>query len=81
MIIFSVMVLLVTIGGVAALLRRYVFMPLKLLVDFTDKAVQGIDQELPPCGAEIDKLSGNIRRIVREMNSIRRERASWKKEE
>jgi hypothetical protein len=81
MIIFSVMVLLVTVGGVAALLRRYVFIPLKLLVDFTDKAIQGIDQELPPCGREIDKLSGNIRRIVREMNGIRQERASWKKEE
>ena len=81
MIIFSVMVLLVTVGGVAALLRRYVFIPLKLLVDFTDKAIEGIDQELPPCGTEIDKLSGNIKRIVREMNSIRRERASWKKEE
>jgi hypothetical protein len=81
MIIFSVMVLLVTVGGVAALLRRYVFIPLKLLVDYTDKAIQGIDQELPPCGREIDKLSGNIRRIVREINGIRQERASWKKEE
>ena len=81
MIIFSVMVLLVTVGGVAALLRRYVFIPLKLLVDFTDKTIQGIDQELPPCGMEIEKLSGNIRSIVREMNSIRREQASWKKEE
>jgi len=81
MIIFSVMVLLVTVGGVAALLRRYVFIPLKLLVDFTDKAIQGIDQELPPCGMEIDKLSGNIKRIVREMNSIRREQGAWKKKE
>ena len=79
MIIFSVMVLLVTVGGVAALLRRYVFIPLKLLVDFTDKAIQGIDQELPPCGREIDKLSGNIRRIVTEMNGIRQERASMEK--
>ena len=81
MIIFSVMVLLVTIGGATALLRRYVFIPLKLLVDFTEKTIQGIDQEIPRCGTEIERLSGNIRKIVRELNSIRREQALWKKEE
>ena len=81
MVIFSVMVLLVTIGGVAALLRRYVFIPLKLLVEFTERTIQGIDQEIPPGGTEIEKLSGNIRSIVRELNSIRRENAKWKKEE
>ncbi len=77
MIIFSIMVLLVTVGGVAALLRRYVFIPLNLLIDFTDKAMQGVDQEIPPGGVEIEKLSGNIRSIVRELNSIRREKAKW----
>ncbi len=81
MIVFSLMVLLVTIGGVAALLRRYVFLPLKLLVDYTDKAIQGIDQELPPCGTEIDRLGGNIRRIVGELKASRQERTSWNKEE
>jgi hypothetical protein len=79
MIIFSIMVLLVTVGGVAALLRRYVFMPLNLLIDFTDSAIQGVEQEIPPGGAEIEKLSGNIRSIVKELNSIRREKAQWKK--
>jgi nitrogen fixation/metabolism regulation signal transduction histidine kinase len=81
MIIFSVMVLLVTVGGVAALLRRYVFIPLKQLIDFTEKTIQGIDQEIPHGGEEIEKLSGNIRSIVNQLNSIRRETASWKKEE
>jgi hypothetical protein len=81
MVVFSVMVLLVTIGGVAALLRRYVFIPLKLLVDFTDKAVEGIDQDIPAGGIEIEKLSGNVRSIVRELNSIRREKAKWNKGE
>ena len=47
MVIFSLMVLLVTVGGVAALLRRYVFIPLRLLVDFTEKTIQGIEQEIP----------------------------------
>jgi hypothetical protein len=81
MAIFSIMVLLVTIGGVAALLRRYVFIPLKLLVYFTDKAIEGGDQDIPAGGIEIEKLSGNIRSIVRELNNIRRENAKWKKEE
>jgi hypothetical protein len=81
MIIFSVMVLLVTVGGVAALLRRYVFVPLNSLVEFTEKTIQGIDQEIPQGGTEIEKLSGNIRCIVSELNSIRREAAQWKKGE
>jgi hypothetical protein len=80
MIIFSIMVLLVTVGGVAALLRRYVFVPLKSLIDFTEKAIQGIDQELPQGVEEIEKLSGNIRSIVNQLKTIRRETAPWKKE-
>lgn len=73
MIIFSVMVLLVTIGGVAALLRRYVFIPIKLLADFTDKVVQGrIDQEFPTCNREIDKLAKNIRSIAEKLDDARR---------
>jgi len=80
-VIFSLMVLLVTVGGVAALLRRYVFIPLRLLIDFTEKAIRGIEQEIPAFGEEIEKLAGNIRNLVKELNSIRRETARWKKEE
>jgi hypothetical protein len=81
MVIFSVMVLLVTVGGVTALLRRYVFLPLKSLIDFTEKTLQGIDQEIPAGGEEIEKLSGNIRSIVKELNIKRRETAPWNKGE
>jgi len=81
MVIFSIMVLLVTVGGVAALLRRYVFIPLRMLMDFTEKTVQGIEQEIPPCGGEIERLAGDIRCIVKELNGLRREMAQWKKEE
>jgi HAMP domain-containing protein len=81
MVIFSMMVLLVTLGGVAALLRRYVFIPLRLLADFTEKAIEGVEQDIPPCGTEIEKLAGNIRSLVSELNSLRREAAKWKKEE
>ena len=81
MVIFSLMVLLVTVGGVAALLRRYVFIPLKLLVEFTEKTIQGVEEDIPAFGEEIEKLAGNIRRIVKELNDIRRETARWKKKE
>lgn len=81
MVIFSVMVLLVTVGGVAALLRRYVFIPLRLLADFTEKAIAGVEQKIPPCGTEIETLAGNIRSLAGELNSLRREKARWKREE
>ena len=81
MAIFSIMVLLVTVGGVAALLRRYVFIPLRLLADFTEKTIKGVEQEIPSCGTEIETLAGNIRSLVGELNSLRQEKARWKKEE
>jgi HAMP domain-containing protein len=81
MAVFSIMVLLVTVGGVAALLRRYVFVPLRQLADFTEKTIEGIEQELPARGTEIEKLAGNIRGIVGELHSLRREKAQWKKGE
>jgi HAMP domain-containing protein len=82
MVIFSIMVLLVTVGGVAALLRRYVFIPLRSLTDFTEKTIEGVEQDIPPaCGTEIETLAGNIRSLVSELNSLRREAARWKKEE
>ncbi|MEW6334933.1 MAG: HAMP domain-containing protein, partial [Thermodesulfobacteriota bacterium] len=62
MVVFSVMVLLVTVGGVAALLRRTVFIPLRLLADFTEKTIAGVEQEIPSArGTEIEAVAGPIR--------------------
>ncbi len=73
MVIFSVMVLLLTVGGVAAFLRRYVFIPIKLLADFTDKAVHGrTDQEFPFCGREIEQIAVNVKSIAQELDKTRR---------
>ena len=48
MIAFSIMVLIVTVGGVASLLRRNVFIPIKALANFTEQALKGqSDQEFP----------------------------------
>lgn len=73
MMIFSIMVLLVTVGGVAALLRRNVFLPIKSLAYFTDQAVNGrLDQEIPYCGREIEQIAANIRIMARELDAARR---------
>ena len=81
MILFSIMVLIVTIGGVASLLRRNVFIPIKLLVDFTEKAMQGQsdDQEFPTGSSEIEKLAGDIKRIAKDLKTARQEIEHLKK--
>ena len=80
MMIFSIMVLLVTLGGVAALLRRNVFIPIKALAYFTNQAVSGrLDQEIPYCGHEIEQIASNIRIMARELDDARREIEKGKK--
>lgn len=82
MIIFSVMVLMITLGGVASLLRRNVFIPIKLLIDFTDRILKGQSyREFPPCNSEMEKLAGNIRKIAQDLNSARQEIEKLKKGE
>lgn len=77
MILFSVMVLLLTVGGVAALLRRYVFLPLKSLAEFTDGVLRHEEREFP-AEAQIEPLSGNIRGLVEELRNLRQEAARCK---
>jgi len=72
--IFSIMVLLVTLGGVAALLRRNVFIPIKSLAYFTNQAVNGrFDQAIPYCGQEIEQIASNIRIMAGELENARQE--------
>jgi HAMP domain-containing protein len=68
------MVLMITLGGVVSLLRRNVFIPIKLLIDFTDRIIKGQSyREFPPCSSEMEKLAGNIRQIAQDLNSARQE--------
>lgn len=67
MAVFSLMVLMLTVGGVAALLWRNVFLPLRLLAEYTERAANGkISAELPECGPELSSLAGNIRTIAQQ---------------
>jgi hypothetical protein len=67
MAVFSMLVLILTVGGVAALLWRNVFLPMRLLAEYTNLAVQGrIPDELPECGPELASLAKNIQSIAKQ---------------
>ncbi|KAF0219622.1 MAG: hypothetical protein FD174_1877 [Geobacteraceae bacterium] len=64
MMVFSVMVLILTIGGVSALLRRNVFVPLQEIKEFTAKVSRGnLDAELPGITGELTDLANDVRDV------------------
>jgi len=69
MIMFSLMVLILTVGGVSALLSRSVFKPIRTLTDFTERAVNGnLEDTFPQIGGEIEQLAGNFRLLLLRYN-------------
>jgi len=69
MTLFSAMVLVLTVGGVAALLRRAVFIPLCDMVDFTERSVRDMSHvDLPITSRELCQLSENVRKLVEQRN-------------
>jgi hypothetical protein len=58
MIMFSGMVLVLTVGAVCALLYSQVFMPIKKLVDFTD------DQQSDTLGDDFPEVSGDMAQLA-----------------
>ncbi len=75
MVLFSLMVLLLTIGGVAALLRRHVFEPLRELKDYTAKINQNVpdDDGLPRISGELYGLAKDIGGVVCKLRETRAE--------
>ena len=70
MIVFSLLVLLLSVGGVAALLWRNVFLPVRLLGEYAEHAVRGeTPAELPRCGPELAALAENIRILAQRSES------------
>jgi HAMP domain-containing protein len=62
---FSVMVLLLTVGGVAALLWRNVFFPLRLLSEYAECVIKGDRIIAPPdCGPELSQLGEDIKTLA-----------------
>ena len=65
MIIFSIMVLILSVGGVAALLRRNVFIPLRNIKKFTAGINNGnISHELSGVPGELTDLAGDVREMA-----------------
>ena len=70
MLIFCFMVLLVTICGVAAILRRSVFIPLKNLVEYTSRTRKDFPHKEHPClGCEIKNLEYNFRLMEEQLQN------------
>lgn len=66
LIVFSILVLFLCVGGVAALLWRNVFLPIRLLGEYAEAAAHGeLPDELPQCGPELASLAENIRTVVK----------------
>lgn len=71
MILFCLMVLLLTIGGVAAILRRSVFLPLSNLVEYTSLRRKDFPEKEHPCsGCEIKDLEYNFRLMEEHLRTI-----------
>ncbi len=67
MIVFSIMVLFLTVGGVAALLRVNLFVPILRLTYNAEQAAQGVPEtELPKSDHKLGKLNKNFRLLVKQ---------------
>lgn len=67
MIVFSIMVLFLTVGGVTALLRMNLFMPILRLTYNAEKAAQGTpESELPKSDHKLGKLNKDFRLLVKQ---------------
>ncbi|MDD2500409.1 MAG: HAMP domain-containing protein [Geobacter sp.] len=72
MIVFTLMTLVLTVGGVAALLNRSFFVPLKKLLAITsDEKTCDFEQELESGYGELSILARNYQRIVARLNDTR----------
>lgn len=72
MTVFSLMVLFLTVGGVTALLRMNLFLPILRLAHITEKAVQGTRaHELPKSRKKVGTLDENIYRLVEQRDKAR----------
>jgi len=67
MIIFSLMVLFLTVGGVAALLRMNLFLPILRLTHCADQAAQGVRaKDLPKTDNKLGSLDRDFRQVVQQ---------------
>ncbi|MCD6580445.1 MAG: hypothetical protein J7K90_01475, partial [Desulfuromusa sp.] len=74
MMIFSVMVLFLTIGGVTALLRMNLFLPILRLTYNAEQAAQGVaEPDLPKSDHKLGKLNKDFRLLVKQRDQALRD--------
>ena len=78
MIIFTIMILMLTVGGVSALLQRNVFIPLHELEEYVAKVYHGTSTgDLPPISGELNELACEIRDIAHKEQALEAEKHAW----
>jgi len=76
MIMFSGMVLVLTVGAVCALLYRQVFLPIRQLVDFTEKAPgDSLDSDFPEVSGEVARLANAFKQMKARVNELEEHQA------
>ncbi len=74
MIVFTFLILVLTVGGTAALLRRSILTPVRILTDYSKELAGGItDRELPVFEGEMEELARSLKSIA---NTMKKERNS-----
>jgi len=73
MLIFSFMVLVLTVGGVSALLVRSIFGPMRMIKNFCDAICQGdCKHGLPPFDGQMEELADSVQKVAEELKKSRR---------
>ena len=71
MIMFSGMVLILTVGAVCSLLYRQVFLPIKQLADFTEESSgDSLGDEFPEVSGEIARLANAFQKMTKRVREL-----------
>ncbi len=75
MTVFTLLTLILTVGGVSALLLRSVFLPIRKLDDFTSRLASGAtNTELPPFPEDLDRVARTVYKMAHGNATPARER-------
>ena len=79
MIVFTGMILILTVGAVCALLYRQVFLPIRQLVDFTEGINDDIlGNDFPEVSGEIAKLADSFQKMNNRVRDLEQQNTTEK---